>query len=183
MHSFGNIPETKELSLEHHFLQTGCLAHVPTRMEATKSVLERFSHVVGSLTRARSSRGASEPNTRTEAQGGDHRPPLTDEQLEVIDSIRQGDIVAADNVPILGYDGVRFHPIPDGAVLITQTCDAIRPEKPTVAVAPIARLDGFGCPSEDVVTRMHSAGSEVWAIVDTSCDLAAAPGGSRRPRS
>jgi hypothetical protein len=64
-------------------------------------------------------------------------------------------------LPIRGRDTIRFHPTPDGAVLLTQTCDAVRPEKPTVAVTPVTpvtRLEGSTASNERrPLTGNHAA--------------------------
>jgi hypothetical protein len=111
-------------------------------MEATRSVLERFSRLVGSFARTRSSRSADQPKPPPGNQRQDLPEPLSGEALRIIGALRQGDIVEIDGLPVVGNGGVRSHPTPHGAVLITQTCDAVRPEKPTVAVVPIARVGG-----------------------------------------
>jgi hypothetical protein len=111
-------------------------------MEATRSVLERLSRLFGALARATSGRNADHPNPSSEAQRSDDPALLSEDDLHLIDTLRQSDIVDIDGLPIVGHDAVRTHPTPRGAVLLTQTCDAIRPEKPTVTLAPIAHLDG-----------------------------------------
>jgi hypothetical protein len=68
--------------------------------------------------------------------------PLSEEDLRLIDALRQGDIVEIDGLPMVGHDSLRARPTPHGAVVITQTCDAVRPEKTTVLLAPVALLDG-----------------------------------------
>ena len=97
--------------------------------------------MVRSLARAKPGWGAKGALSSTGTMGSDPAP-LSKKDLRIIDSLRQGDIVTIDGLPILTYDSVRFHSTPDGAVLITQTCDAVRPEKLTVALAPIVHLEG-----------------------------------------
>jgi hypothetical protein len=61
--------------------------------------------------------------------------------IEVCATFRQGDVVKVDYLPIEGLDGTRQYSTPHGAVLLSQTCDAIRPDKRTVILAPIALVE------------------------------------------
>jgi hypothetical protein len=95
-----------------------------------------------SLVRAAQRRGTTQRGSITDVKNFDAPAPLGETHRQVIDSFRQGDVVTIDGLPVLGSDAVWFCRTPYGAVLLTQTCDAVREEKPTVALAPIARLDG-----------------------------------------
>lgn len=56
---------------------------------------------------------------------------------------RQGDIVHTSSLPVIEPDGsVRQHPTPEGAVLLSQTCDVVQPDRLTVVAAPLVRLSG-----------------------------------------
>lgn len=68
--------------------------------------------------------------------------PLSEAHLQIVDSFRQGDFVQIDGLQVVGSAGAWILPTPDGAVLLTQTCDAIRSEKLTVALAPVVRVEG-----------------------------------------
>ena len=91
---------------------------------------------------ARHGRGTAQQPSTSDSESSDTAAPLGEAHLQVIDSFRQGDVVTMNGLPVLGPDAVWFHPTPLGAVLLTQTCDAVRPEKLTVALAPIDRLEG-----------------------------------------
>ena len=105
-------------------------------------MLERFSRMVCALVRAILGWGAERALSHARSLGPDRPAPLGQEDLRMIGSRRQGDIVSIDGLPILTDGSVRLHSTPNGAVLITQTCDAVRPEKLTVALAPVVHLEG-----------------------------------------
>lgn len=113
-----------------------------TRWKANSSVLNRLLRLAHSLVGAKHRRGTTQQASITDNKSFDTPAPLGEEHLQVIGSFRQGDVVTIDGLPVLGPDAVWLRRTPHGAVLLTQTCDAVRPEKPTVALAPIARLEG-----------------------------------------
>jgi len=94
------------------------------------------------LVRAVQRRGTRQRGSITDAKNPDAPTPLSETHRQVIDSFRQGDVVTIDGLPVLGSEAVWFRQTPYGAVLLTQTCDAVRAEKPTVALAPVVRLGG-----------------------------------------
>jgi hypothetical protein len=56
---------------------------------------------------------------------------------------RQGDVVQVPYLPIEGPGGSTFHrATPEGAVLLSQTCDIVLPDRLTVVAAPLVRLSG-----------------------------------------
>jgi hypothetical protein len=112
------------------------------RWKANSSVLNRLLRLAHSLVGARHRRGTTQQASITNNKSFDTSAPLGEAHLQVIGSFRQGDVVTIDGLPVLGPDAVWLRHTPHGAVLLTQTCDAVRPEKPTVALAPIARLEG-----------------------------------------
>jgi hypothetical protein len=104
-----------------------------------KRFLLRLGHL---LARAVRRDGTTQSSWPTGTRSYDTPEPLSEAHRQIIDSFRQGDVVTIDGLPVLGADAVWFRRTPYGAVLLTQTCDAVRPEKPTVALAPIVRLEG-----------------------------------------
>jgi hypothetical protein len=113
-----------------------------TRWKANSSVLKRLLRLAHSLARLMQRRSTTQQSLIIDAESSDAPAPLSETHLQVIDSFRQGDVVTIDGLPVLGPDVVWFRRTPYGAVLLTQTCDAVRPEKSTVALAPIVRLEG-----------------------------------------
>ena len=121
-----------------------------------------------SLARAVRRTETAQPSSTTSSRSDDAPEPLSGAHLQVIDSFRQGDVVTIDGLPVLGSDAVWFRRTPYGAVLLTQTCDAVRPEKPMVTLAPIVRL--AGSTADDArdgkllrYVHVSSAGSEAFA--------------------
>lgn len=56
-------------------------------------------------------------------------------------SFQQADVLKIDRIPLLGPTGdVVWLPTPDGAVIISQTCDVVQPNKTYLQVAPLVRL-------------------------------------------
>jgi len=104
-------------------------------------VLKRLLRLAHSLVRVMHRWGRTQQNT-IDTKSCDAPAPLSETHLQVIDSFRQGDVVTIDGLPVMGPHAVWFRRTTHGAVLLTQTCDAVRPEKPTVALAPIVRLEG-----------------------------------------
>ncbi len=124
--------------------------------------------MVYALVRTKSGRGAERTLSNAGSLGSVGPAPLSEDDLEIIASLRQGDIVKIDSLPILTCDSVRFHSTPHGAVLLTQTCDAVRREKLTVGLSPIVRLEGDiarNARNGKLLRYVHvpSAGSDVFA--------------------
>lgn len=75
-----------------------------------------------------------------------HEQPPADEpsaliDIEILQSYRQGDFLALlTELPVVTASGVRVELAPEGAVLISQTCDIVRSTPRTVQVARLARL-------------------------------------------
>ena len=103
-------------------------------------MLRHLLRLTCSLARAMHRGGMTRQDSITDAKNSDEPAPLDNTHLQVIDSFRQGDVVTIHGLPVLGPDAVWSRRTPHGAVLLTQTCDAVRPEKLTVALAPIAQL-------------------------------------------
>ncbi len=58
-----------------------------------------------------------------------------------VSDYRQGDVLPSVlNLPITGLAGDELVATPDGVVLLSQTCDIIQANRPTVQVAPLIRL-------------------------------------------
>ena len=56
--------------------------------------------------------------------------------------LRQGHILDIPALPLVAPDKVvRDYPTPHGAVLLSQTCDIVRPERQTVVASPVSYLD------------------------------------------
>ncbi|MFF3879170.1 hypothetical protein [Streptomyces sp. NPDC001978] len=73
---------------------------------------------------------------------GDTQPAPAGAVPEDLDKYRQGDVLDLLQVPVLTSDGVvRQEPTPDGVVVITQTCDLVLRNRPTLHVAPVVVLD------------------------------------------
>ena len=81
------------------------------------------------------------PATATDNDAEYQPPKLTEAEAAGVDSLRQGDYAEVEAIPLLGSEVKRLA-TPHGVVLLTQTCDAVRPEKLTVSVAPLAKLEG-----------------------------------------
>jgi hypothetical protein len=105
-------------------------------------MLRRLFRIAHSLACAMQRRSTTQRSSITDAQEPDAPAPLNETHKQIIESFRQGDVVTIDGLPVLGSDAVWFRRTPYGAVLLTQTCDAVRVEKQTVALAPIVLLDG-----------------------------------------
>lgn len=54
----------------------------------------------------------------------------------------QGTVIDLTSIPILSDSGVVEFPTPEGAVVVSQTCDVVQTNKRSVIVAPRVRLDG-----------------------------------------
>lgn len=116
--------------------------------------------------------------SRDSAQGigspdaGPPNPPgLTHEAVSACRQRRQGDVVQLTSLPVLGPNGtVRQHPAPNGAVILSQTCDVVLPDRLTVVAAPLVRLSG------DVLRQAVKGGRPRYVAVpaagaDTFADL------------
>jgi len=74
---------------------------------------------------------------------GEHTPEVTPESAEICQRMSQGDVLNVADLPVVQPDGViQAYPTPDGAVLLSQTCDVVLPARRTVVVAPVVRLEG-----------------------------------------
>lgn len=68
---------------------------------------------------------------------------VTPEAAAACKGLRQGDIVQLDFLPVVDADGtIQQHPVSEGAVLLSQTCDLLLPDRLTVVAAPLVRLSG-----------------------------------------
>lgn len=68
---------------------------------------------------------------------------VTPEAAAACKSLRQGGIVQLAFLPVVNADGaIQQHPVPEGAVLLSQTCDLVLPDRLTVVAAPLVRLSG-----------------------------------------
>lgn len=105
-------------------------------------MLKSLLRLAPSLVRAGHRWGRTHLGSITDTKSYGLPAPLSETHLQVVGSLRQGDVVGIGGLPVLGPDGVWSHRTPHGAVLLTQTCDAVRPEKLTVTLAPIACLEG-----------------------------------------
>lgn len=56
-------------------------------------------------------------------------------------SLRQGDVLSLDYLPILRVEAVFNQGYPHGVAVITQTCDLVQPHRPNAVVAPVVELD------------------------------------------
>jgi hypothetical protein len=68
---------------------------------------------------------------------------ISGQTIEVeLESFRQAEVVQIATLPIVGEDGsVYRYPTPDGAVVVTQTCDIVIAERPNVQLAPLVHRD------------------------------------------
>jgi hypothetical protein len=62
--------------------------------------------------------------------------------LAKMKKFRQGDVVLIRELPVIGDDGsVELRQALRGAVVISQTCDLVQPDRPTVQLVPLVDLD------------------------------------------
>lgn len=73
---------------------------------------------------------------------GEVFPPLTDEQTSLLSRYRQGDALPRlTQLPVAGTDGTpRVYDAPLGAVILSQTCDVVQPNRLAAQLAPRVRL-------------------------------------------
>jgi hypothetical protein len=77
------------------------------------------------------------------AKSDERAQELTPESVAICQSLRQGDVLGVAALPVVQSDGaIGTYPAPDGAVLLSQTCDVVLPARRTVVVAPVVRLEG-----------------------------------------
>ena len=82
------------------------------------------------------------PTTTPETAHLDEPEPLDPVLGAIVATFRQGDVSNIGCLPVQGRERVWTHPTPMGAVLLTQTCDAVRMDKLTVQLAPLISLSG-----------------------------------------
>lgn len=89
-------------------------------------------------------------------------------------TFRQGDLIASlTSLPVLGADDVAC---PLGAVVISQTCDVVRAEPPTVQVARMVQLSGSDATEASAGKRpryveVPEAAGRIFADLDLICTL------------
>jgi hypothetical protein len=67
---------------------------------------------------------------------------LDEQTRAILDDFRQGDLLpGVTSIPVAGDDGQpQRYPAPDGAVMLSQTCDVTLADRLAVQVAPLVRL-------------------------------------------
>lgn len=76
----------------------------------------------------------------TDGPGERQLDDVGSQQVDKVD-FRQGDIVPVTKLPLVGSDGsIEQFETPLGAVLISQTCDLVQPDRPTAQLAALKRL-------------------------------------------
>lgn len=68
---------------------------------------------------------------------------ISDQTIQdILKSVRQADIVEVTTLPIVTDAGTVYqYPTPEGAVIITQTCDLVQADRPNVQLAPLVRRE------------------------------------------
>lgn len=86
---------------------------------------------------------------------------------------RQGDIFDYPQLCVIDdAGGIQWHPTPNGAALISQTCDAVIKERPSVQLAPVVLLEGASARDARAGKRPRFAqvpGLEGQFFVDLDC--------------
>ncbi|MFJ6378343.1 hypothetical protein ACIQH9_21805 [Pseudarthrobacter oxydans] len=73
---------------------------------------------------------------------GDDGTAVSPEAVSACTRLRQGHIVDVKTVSVQSANGLVDYACPEGNVIITQTCDLVRSDRPFVLIAPVVQLTG-----------------------------------------
>jgi hypothetical protein len=65
---------------------------------------------------------------------------ISQEAQVLLRDFQQGDLVGVGSIHVRGVGGSWHYPTPEGAIILTQTCDLVQPTRLTAQLAPLIRL-------------------------------------------
>jgi len=94
-----------------------------------------------------------------------------------LSGFQQGDVLSLNQLPILDMaGGVRWEPTPNGVVIVTQTCDVVRPERPNIQLCPVverpsdsAKRERHG--SRPSLVHLPAIGDTAFADLNSICSV------------